>query len=70
MNLISKDKMNIGDIVTWTTSKNHDYFNESFRRRGILLKKIEIYDYWVFGDVLNEQGKVDRAMLYKGDNPL
>jgi len=64
------DRMSIGDIVSWSTSKNHDYFNDAFRNYGILLRKIEEYEHWVFCDVLNKQGKVDKVMLYKGENPL
>lgn len=62
--------MNVGDMVSWSTSKNHDYFNDAFRSYGTLLRKIEEYDYWVLCDVLNERGEVDKVMLHKGENPL
>lgn len=70
MSRMPVDRMSIGDIVSWSTSKNHDYFNDAFRNYGILLRKIEEYEHWVFCDVLNKQGKVDKVMLYKGENPL
>lgn len=64
------DRMNVGDMVSWSTSKNHDYFNIDFKKRGILIQKLENYDYWIYATVLDEQGKVDKVMLYKEDNPL
>jgi len=64
------DRINVGDMVWWSTSKNHDYFNDAFRDYGILLRKIDEYDYWVFCDVLNKRGTIDKVMLSKKDNPL
>ena len=63
------DRMNVGDMVTWTSSRSHAYFVGP-KHHGILLRKLEQYEHWVFCDVLNEQGKTDRVMLYKEENPL
>lgn len=70
MNRKCADRMNIGDMVSWTNSKNHDYFNDQFRRYGILIEKLEEFEHWVLACVLGTQGKIDRVMLHKGDNPL
>lgn len=56
-------------MITWTSARGHAYFDGP-KHRGILLRKLEEYEYWIFGDVLDEQGKVDRVMLYKAENPL
>jgi len=64
------DRINVGDMVWWSTSKNHGDFNDAFRDYGILLRKIDEYDYWVFCDVLNKRGTIDKVMLCKKDNPL
>jgi len=64
------DRINVGDMVWWSTSKNHDYFNDAFRAYGTLLRKIEEYDYWILCDVLNRLGKIEKVMLCKGENPL
>jgi len=63
------DRMNIGDMVIWTSSRGHAYFVDP-KQYGILLKKFEQYERWIFCDVLDEQGKINKAMLYKKDNPL
>jgi len=63
------DRMNVGDMVTWTSSRGHAYFVGP-KHHGVLLKKLEQYEHWVCCDVLNEQGKIDRVMLYKEENPL
>jgi len=63
------DRINVGDMITWTSAREHAYFDGP-KHRGILLRKLEEYEYWIFGDVLDEQGKVDRVMLYKAENPL
>jgi len=64
------DRINVGDMVWWSTSKNHDYFNDAFRDYGTLLRKIEEYDYWILCDVLNRLGKIEKVMLCKRENPL
>ena len=69
MNL-KKDRTRVGDFVIWNVAKGHAYFDDSLQRFGILIKKIEQFDYWIYADVLDEQGKLDRVMLYKQDNPL
>ena len=64
------DKMTTGDLVVWNVTQGHAYFDSNFRKIGILVKKIDQFEHWIYADVLDEQGKFDRVMLYKRDNPL
>ena len=65
-----KDRTQIGDLVVWNTTQEHAYFDTSLQRFGILLRKIEHHGYWLYAEVLNEQGRLDKVMLYKEDNPV
>ena len=64
------DRMEVGDLVVWNVTRGFNYFDDSLRRIGILVKKIDEFEHWIYADVVNEQGKFDRVMLYKKDNPL
>ena len=65
-----KDRTTIGDLVVWHVTRGHAYFDASRQKFGILLRKIEQHEYWIYADVLNEQGQCDKVMLYKEDNPV
>ena len=65
-----KDRTAIGDLVTWNVTRGHAYFDSSQHRRGILIKKLENYEYWLYADVLDEKGVLNTVMLYKEDNPI
>ena len=65
-----KDRTAIGDLVTWNVTRGHAYFDSSQQRCGILLRELEDYENWVYAEVLNEQGRRDKVMLYKEDNPV
>ena len=61
--------MKPGDLVKWTTTLNHDYFNGNFNL-GIFLGRVETYDRWVLAEVLDSQGKKSTVTLQKEINPL
>ena len=65
-----EDPVRPGDFVVWNVTRGYAYFDNSLQRCGILLKELEDYDNWVYAEVLNEQGRRDKVMLHKEDNPI
>ncbi|NBO55794.1 MAG: hypothetical protein EBU84_14695 [Actinobacteria bacterium] len=65
-----EDPMKPGDLVIWNVTRGYAYFDNSLQRYGILLRELEDYENWVYADVLDEQGRRDKVMLYKEDNPV
>lgn len=62
--------MKLGDLVSWTNVKNHDYFDSKKVQLGIFLKELEIYDHWVLAEVVDSLGQRTVTMLQKRDNPI
>ena len=63
------DRTNVGDLVQWTNTKSYDYFNGE-KCYGIILQKVEEFEYWIFARVLDITGRRQEVMIYKKDNPL
>ena len=61
--------MKPGDLVKWTSTLNHDYFNNKVNM-GIFLEHVETFDHWILAEVLDAQGKKSMVMLQKKANPL
>ena len=62
--------MKRGDLVRWVPTKDHDYYDYSRSRIGILLEQHEVYDKWICVEILDQNGDQRLVMIEREGNPL